>query len=137
MPWAVTVRPFGAGKWWLLELGNGDYWGWEMVAIGAGGCWLLEAWGCDALSHRFDEEIVVFEKLDSRFDLGDGGEEFLGVGVFGVVEDAFGVAVFDDFSGIHDGDVVGDVADDGEVVRDEDHGEAEAFAEFEEEVEDL
>ena len=57
------------------------------------------------------------------FDVGDGGEEAFGVVVLWSEEDFVSFAVFYDFSGVHDGDVVGDVADDGEIVRDEDHGE--------------
>lgn len=71
------------------------------------------------------------------FDVGDGGEEALGVVVLWGEEDFVSFTIFYDFSGIHDGDVVGDVADDGEVVRDEDHSEIELVAEVEEEVEDL
>lgn len=44
--------------------------------------------------------------------LWDGGEELLGVGVFGVVKEVFAFSVFYDGSFVHDGDVVGDVADD-------------------------
>lgn len=52
-------------------------------------------------------------------------------------EEGVGGAVFDDGTLAHDGDVVGDVADDGEVVRDEDHGEVQIAREVGEEVEDL
>ena len=69
--------------------------------------------------------------------MGDGGEEILGVGVGGGGEEGVGRAVFDDGTLAHDGDVVGDVADDGEVVRDEDHGEIQIAREVGEEVEDL
>jgi hypothetical protein len=68
---------------------------------------------------------------------GDGGQEVLGVGVGGGGEEGVGGAVFDDGTLAHDGDVVGDVADDGEVVRDEDHGEIQIAREVGEEVEDL
>ena len=44
---------------------------------------------------------------------------------------------FDQASGIQDGDSVGYVRDDGEIVRDEEHGEREFVAEVVEQVEDL
>lgn len=69
--------------------------------------------------------------------MGDGGEEVLGVGVGGGGEEGVGGTVFDDGALAHDGDVVGDVTDDGEVVRDEDHGEVQIVREVGEEVEDL
>ena len=47
------------------------------------------------------------------------------------------LAGFDDFSLIHDCDTVGDVVDDAEIVRNEDHGEAEVFLERFDEIEDL
>ena len=71
------------------------------------------------------------------FDVGDGLDEFLRVRVLGFVEDVFGVAVFDDFAVMHDGDVVRNVAHHGEIVGDEHHGEIELFAQLEQEVENL
>ena len=71
----------------------------------------------------------VVRKVSSGdvFDVGNGLDEFLRVGVLGFVEDVFGVAVFDDFAVMHDGDVVRNVAHHGEIVGDENHGEIELF----------
>lgn len=41
-----------------------------------------------------------------------------------MVEDLVCAAVFDEFSVLHDGDVVADGADDGEIVADEDVGQS-------------
>ena len=68
---------------------------------------------------------------------GDGGEECLGVGVFGTPVDRFRIGELDDFTEIHDGDAVADVLHHGEVVGDEEVGEAEVFLEIDEKVEDL
>ncbi len=37
-------------------------------------------------------------------DFGDGGEQFVGVGVLRMVEDLFGGANFQELAGAHDGD---------------------------------
>lgn len=68
---------------------------------------------------------------------GDAGEEGLGVGVPGGVEDVLDGALFDDFATEHDEDAVGDILDDAKVVGDEDEAHAEAAAEFGEELHDL
>jgi hypothetical protein len=57
--------------------------------------------------------------------------------VLRVGEDVAGGALLDDDAALHDGDTVGDLADDGEVVRDEEHGEAVRGLEAREEIEDL
>ena len=41
----------------------------------------------------------------------------------GLAEKDFGRGLLDDLAVLHDGDPVGDLGDDGEVVRDEEHGE--------------
>ena len=53
-----------------------------------------------------------------------GVDETFGVVFLRVVEDLVCAAVFDEFSVLHDGDVVADGADDGEVVADEDVGQS-------------
>ena len=53
-----------------------------------------------------------------------GVDEAFGVVFLRVVEDLVCAAVFDEFSVLHDGDVVADGADDGEVVADEDVGQS-------------
>lgn len=68
---------------------------------------------------------------------GDAGEEGLGVGVLGRVEDVLDRALLDDFTAEHYEDAVGDILDDAEVVSDEDEAHAEAAAEFGEELHDL
>ncbi|MCU1283930.1 MAG: hypothetical protein JWO13_280 [Acidobacteriales bacterium] len=52
-------------------------------------------------------------------------------------EDLFDVAGFDDLAAVHDGDSFGDARDDAEVMRDEEHGQAESLAEVVEEIENL
>ena len=64
-------------------------------------------------------------------------EKCLGVGVLGGVENLLGFSILDDFSLVHDCNVIGDVAHHGEVVGDENHGQVEFFAELEQEVDDL
>jgi len=49
-------------------------------------------------------------------DVWDGGEEFFGIVVFWGVKDGFCISVFDNFSLVHDCDVIGKVADDGEIM---------------------
>ena len=53
------------------------------------------------------------------FEVGHGFEKAAGVGVSGRVENVAFVAEFDQIAGVHDGDAVGDLRDDGEIVRDE------------------
>ena len=46
-------------------------------------------------------------------------------------------AELDQVAGVHDGDAIGDVRDDGEIVRDEEHRQSEFVAEIVEQIEDL
>lgn len=55
---------------------------------------------------------------------GHGAEQLLGVGVLGAGEDLGDLTGFDDEAGSHDGDARGDLADDGEIVAGEEHGQA-------------
>ena len=72
---------------------------------------------------------------------GGGGEEFAGVGMMGFGEQVEGGGELDDAAVLHDGDLVAGLvaglSDDGEIVRDEEHGEAEGAAQGAEEVEHL
>ena len=68
---------------------------------------------------------------------GDGAEEGAGVGVERASGDGFGGPDFHDAAEVHDGDAGGDVADDGEVVGDEEVADAGFALEVHEEVEDL
>ena len=53
-------------------------------------------------------------------EAGDGAQEHLRVGMFGVCEDLFDGSLLYDGSRVHDDDLFADVFDDLEVVRDED-----------------
>ena len=68
---------------------------------------------------------------------GETGEEGLGVGVLGVVEDVGGRAGFDDAAGIEDGDFVGHSGDDADVVGDEHDGGLVLGLEVADQAEDL
>ena len=68
---------------------------------------------------------------------GDSGQELPGVIVPGLIEDPFSRAVFDDTSGVHDGDVICEVANDREVVGNKNHGEVQILSELHQEIEDL
>ena len=68
---------------------------------------------------------------------GDGGQQQLGVGVLGAVQQRLFGAQFDQLAGVHDGDAVADIADDRHVVRDEEVGQFLAFLQIFEQVEDL
>ncbi len=91
---------------------------------GVGGVWDIAFYG-DALA------LIV------GIGDGDGGQESGGVGVKGILIEAFGCGDFDDLTEIHYGNAVGDVFDDAEVVGDEQVGEIEGFLEVFEEVDDL
>ena len=54
---------------------------------------------------------------------GDGGEEALGVGVRGVSGDLLGRSLLDKLAVFEDGDLIADVFDDGQIVRDKKVGE--------------
>ena len=68
---------------------------------------------------------------------GDGGDQALRVRVVGGGVHVGGGAGLDDLAGVHDGDAVADVFDDGEVVRDEDQREVEFVDQVGDQVEDL
>ena len=61
----------------------------------------------------------------------------MGVGVHRVLVESSSVADLDDLAEVHDGDAVGDVPDDRQVVGDEDVGEAELVLQVLEQVDDL
>ena len=72
-----------------------------------------------------------------ELDPGNGGQEFLGVGVLRAVKDDISGSVFHDLAGIHHGDVIGEVANYREVVGNKDHGQIQFVAQFEEKIENL
>lgn len=67
----------------------------------------------------------------------DGTEQFLRVGVIGRVDNLVSVTRLDNLAGLHHGDAVADVADDGHVVADEEVGEVEFVLQVLEQVDDL
>lgn len=72
-----------------------------------------------------------------ELDPGNGGQEFLGVGVLRAVKDDISGSVFHDLAGIHHGDVIGEVAHYREVVGNKEHGQIQFVAQFEEKIENL
>ena len=68
---------------------------------------------------------------------GGGGKELAGVGMLGGAEDVGNGGLLDDAAALHDGDAVGNLRNDGEVVGDEEHSEAVGMAEGAKEIEDL
>jgi len=70
-------------------------------------------------------------------DAGKRGEEAVAVRMERAAQDVADGAFFDDAAGVHDGDAVGDLGDDAEVVGDEEDGGAALGAEPFELVEDL
>ena len=66
-----------------------------------------------------------------------GGQEFAGVGVLRSKEEVAGGCLLDDTAVLHNSDAVGYLADDGKVVRDEEHGKAVLLAQASKEIEDL
>ena len=75
--------------------------------------------------------------LPRRVRDGDGGEQGRGVGVGRTLVDLVCVALFDDLTEVHDGDVVAEVTDDRQVVGDEEVGDAQLVLELGEQVDHL
>ena len=80
--------------------------------------------------------MLIFSKKKCFFAVSSSGKERTRVGMRGGGEDLIGGALFDDFAAVHDENAVAEVADDGEVVADEEHGEgvisADALQQYEE-----
>src|SRR5215470_1292192 len=72
-----------------------------------------------------------------RIRLGHRGQERRRVRVLGRGEDLLGLAELDDAADVHHRDTVTDVADDAQVVRDEEIGQSELLLQVEQEVQDL
>ena len=83
------------------------------------------------------ENDPVALAFSSRVWDGNGGEKGLSVRVEGFAVESVAGSEFDDLTEIHDGDAMAHGADDGEVVGDEEIGEAEAILKLLEEVDDL
>ena len=73
----------------------------------------------------------------SRIGMRHRGQQQLRVGVSRPLGDLLGGAELDNAAEVHDGDPVAHVADQMEVMRDEQVGEAEAFLQLEQQVHDL
>ena len=69
--------------------------------------------------------------------IGHGMEQALRVRMRGLLKNVVLGSEFDQIARIHHGDAVGDLRDDGEIVRDEEHGEPELRAQFAKQVENL
>ena len=79
----------------------------------------------------------LVQALGPCLDRGDRAEQAAGVLVAGIGEDLLGGALLDHLAGVHHGDGMRHLGHEGEIVRDEDHREAELFAQFVEQVDDL
>ena len=75
----------------------------------------------------------AFARLDARHLF----QQRLGVGVIGPSEDLLSRRLLDNAAEIHDGDAVAEMLDHGEIVRDEEIGEAEPAAQLHEQVQHL
>ena len=83
------------------------------------------------------EDDALAGTLDVGVGRRDRAYEGAGVGVARAFDDVGGTAEFDDFPEVHDGDAVGNVFYDREVVGDEHEAEVHFAHELREEVEDL
>ena len=70
-------------------------------------------------------------------EAGEGGDEFLRVGMLGSAENLGGGAAFDDFAGVEDGDAMAEGGDGQEIVRYIEDAHAEFAVEAGEEAEDF
>ena len=129
--WQATQPPVGRGVWTGCCWAQMSMAWWQRVRNVQPDGW-VQGVGDVAL-----EDDAVAGSLDGGVGDGDGGEQRFGVGVGGVGVDGFGGAFFDDAAEVHDGGAVGEPADDGQVVGDEQVGDAEVLAELFEQFEDL
>ena len=96
-----------------------------------------------ALQREGDPHLAPFE--DDRRVLGErigdalrlGGEQMLGIGMPRMPEQLLGDVVLLHLAALHHVDVVGELADDGQVVGDQDHRHAVALLQLLDQVEDL
>jgi len=87
---------------------------------------------------RRDRTFDRAERLTAvRFQVGHGVQKSASIGMGWRVENLMFGAEFDDASGIHYGDAVGDLRNNSKIMRDEEHGEVELGAEFGEQGENL
>ena len=97
---------------------------------------LARSSGCGA--HRSSSVAAVRSRADLVVDARHGVEEHAGVVLLRVAEDPLGRALLHEVALAHDDEVVGDLADDGEVVGDEDEARAGVAAGFlDQQVQDL
>ena len=69
--------------------------------------------------------------------IGDGARETPGVGMQGAIEDLLGASELHGLAGVHDHDLVRDVRDDAQVMRDHDDGVAALFLHLLHKLDDL
>ena len=81
-----------------------------------------------------EDNLIFFE---AGIGLGHSRQERLGIRMLGVKIERFGIGEFNDFADIHDGDAVGDVLNDAEVVRDEEISQFQLFLQVLQQVENL
>src|SRR5262245_43012763 len=84
-----------------------------------------------------DEAMPVQHALVARVGIGDGRYQAPGIGLLRCGADLLGFADLDDPAAMHDGDTVTEIANDGNVVGNEDEAEVEPPADVEQEIEDL
>jgi len=107
----------------LAELG---FFGGALVGgEGAAGVEVAAGWWVGGVGGFAAEDDSLASGFDAGVGYGDAGDEGVGVGVLGDAVEVGTGCDFDDSSEVHDGDAVADVADYGEVVGDEEVGEAE------------
>lgn len=121
-----VVSFYGAGPWFGLRA--------DLHGVGAA---RVESASRGEIGGSGDLSVDGFESLGLLIRVRERVEQSLGIGMRAFYEDLVDRAAFDDFSGVHDGDFVGHLGDDTEVVCNEDDGHAAVFLEFAEEVEDL
>ncbi len=74
---------------------------------------------------------MVSQRLATfRFQVGHGLQKAAGVGMCRRTKDFMPCAELDYAAGIHHGHAVGDLRNHGEIVRDEEHGQAKLGAQF-------
>src|SRR5215217_1141493 len=105
--------------------------------VGAAGVEVAAGGRVDRARDVAAEDDPLAALLDHRVGNRHGGQESLGIGVERFLVEGDAVRHLDDLAEVHDGDAVGDVLDDGEVVGDEEVGQTELLLEVFEEVDDL
>ena len=106
-------------------------------------CDAVRATGFEPASRRKlgDRRHGAFDSREGKGavgrERGNGAQQALGIGMSGRAENVGLCTEFDQAAGVHDGYAIGDVRDDGEVVRDEEHRQSKFVAKVVEQVENL